>query len=100
MKLLNRAVNGCVLGLALGSLPIVASADPQISMHQEEAAHPKIAHAIHDLYDARADLNAAPDDFGGKKAAAIASIDHTIHALKAALYYRLKLDDAALDKIQ
>jgi hypothetical protein len=45
-------------------------------------------------------LEAAPDDFGGNKAAAIADTRKAIHSLKRALYYRLKMDDAAIDNAQ
>jgi hypothetical protein len=42
----------------------------------------------------------APDDFGGNKAAAIRDTEQAIHSLKKALYFRLKMDDAALDRAQ
>ena len=45
-------------------------------------------------------LEAAPDDFGGNKAAAVADTHRAIHSLKRALYYRLKMDDAAIDSAE
>jgi hypothetical protein len=50
------------------------------------------------LKEALKELEAAPDDFGGNKAAAMADTKQAIHSLKKALYYRLKMDDAAIDK--
>jgi hypothetical protein len=44
-------------------------------------------------------LEAAPGDFGGNKAAAIADDRAAIHSLKKALYYRLHMDDAAIDNV-
>jgi hypothetical protein len=45
-------------------------------------------------------LQAAPDDFGGNKGNAIRDTQAAIHSLKKALYYRLKMDDAAIEKVQ
>jgi hypothetical protein len=45
-------------------------------------------------------LEAAPDDFGGNKAAAIRDTRAAIHSLKKALYFRLHMDDAALDAVE
>lgn len=78
----------------------VAAADPQLTMQQEEAAHPRLVKAIHEMKDALAELEAAPSDFGGNKAAAIRDTKQAIHSLKKALYFRLKMDDAAIDRAQ
>ena len=78
----------------------VAQAGPQESMRAEEAAHPRLTRAIHQMHEALHELREAPDDFGGNKAAAIHDTEVAIHSLRKALYYRLKLDDAALDRAQ
>lgn len=101
MKMINKAiVTGVFLGLALGTLPIVTSAAPQLTIQSERAGHPRLVEAIDKMKVAVKELQAAPDDFGGNKAAAIRDTEAAIHSLKKALYYRLKLDDAAIDKAQ
>jgi hypothetical protein len=77
-----------------------ANADPSLTIQSEEAAHPQIVEAIHRLREARGHLNAAGHDFGGNKAKAVDDTTKAIHSLKKALYYRLKLDDAAIDAAQ
>jgi hypothetical protein len=52
------------------------------------------------MQNALREMEAAPDDFGGNKAAAMQDTRRAIHSLKKALYYRLKLDDAAIDRAQ
>ena len=52
------------------------------------------------MKEALSELEAAPDDFGGNKAAAIADTRKAIHSLKKALYFRLKMDDEAVDRAQ
>jgi hypothetical protein len=86
------------LGVAGRSAP--ALADPQLSMRSEEMAHPRLVKAIHEMRDALRELREAPDDFGGNKGAAIRDTEQAIHSLKKALYFRLKMDDAALDRAQ
>jgi cell division protein FtsB len=101
MKLLNKAtLAGAVLGLALGAQTMVASAAPELTIQSEQAAHPRLHDAIHKMEAALRDLEAAPDDFGGNKAAAIRDTRAAIHSLKRALYYRLRMDDAAIDRAQ
>ena len=67
---------------------------------QERAAHPRIADAIHNMEVALRELEAAPDGFGGNKAAAMRDTRAAIHSLKRALYFRLRMDDAAIDRAQ
>jgi hypothetical protein len=55
---------------------------------------------IHHMQVALKELEAAPHDFGGNKAAAMKDTQAAIHSLKKALYFRLKMDDAAIDKAQ
>ena len=60
-----------LLGLALATsslAPLTAAAE---TPKQEKSAHPNIAHAIDALERAIADMQKAPDDFGGHKADAI-----------------------------
>ena len=86
--------------LATGCQTPVARAEPQLTMQQEAAAHPRIVEAIRHMKEALRLLEAAPDDFGGNKAAAIRDTRAAIHSLKKALYYRLRMDDAALEKAE
>jgi hypothetical protein len=98
MKLIKTIFSTAVFfGIALGIQPMVASAAPQLTIQSEQAAHPRITDAIHKLEQALGELQAAPDDFGGNKAAAMADMRTAIHSLKKALYFRLHLDDAAID---
>jgi hypothetical protein len=87
-----------VTALATGALPALAA--PQLSIQGEDAAHPRIVEAIHHMKEALREMEAAPDDFGGNKAAAIRDTKVAIHSLRKALYFRLHMDDAAIDKIQ
>ena len=98
----RRLVFGLSLAIALpmSVLPVVASAQPQVTVKSEEAAHPKIVDAIHRLQEGIHELEAAGDDFGGNKARAISDAKAAIHSLKKCLYYRLKMDDAAIDRVQ
>jgi hypothetical protein len=88
------------LMLGLSGLASVAQAGPEMTMRSEEAAHPRLARAIHEMRDALRELREARDDFGGNKAAAIHDTEVAIHSLRKALYFRLKMDDAALDRAQ
>lgn len=58
------------------------------TMGGEKASHPRIAKAIHAIDDAVAYMKAAPHDFGGHKAAAIADCEKAVVQLKEALKYR------------
>ena len=60
----------------------------QPTMAGEKAAHPRIVKAIHAIEDAVAYMKAAPHDFGGHKAAAIADCEKAVVQLKEALKYR------------
>jgi hypothetical protein len=89
-----------LVGLAIGGQPLVAIAAPALNVQSEEAAHPRLAKALHQMRDALRELEAAPDDFGGNKAAAIRDTRAAIHSLKKALYFRLHMDDAAIDQAE
>jgi hypothetical protein len=99
MKSISKMVaTGLLTGFGIAAMPVVASAAPEVTMASERAAHPRIAEAIHQLRDTIKDLEASPDDYGGNKSVAIADAHRSIHSLKKALYWRLKMDDAALDR--
>lgn len=59
----------------------------------EYADHPRIVTAIRDLEDAIAYMEAAPHDFGGHKAAAIAASRKAIMQLKKAMAFRARRDE-------
>jgi hypothetical protein len=100
MNSMKRAAAGVLLGIGLCAQPMLASAAPELSAQSERAAHPRIVAAIREMKEALREMEAAPDDFGGNKSAAIADTRKAIHSLKRALYFRLKMDDAAIDQAQ
>ena len=101
MKPINKFLAAGVLaGLALAALPMLACAAPEVTMQQERAAHPRLVEAIHNMRNALKELELAPEDFGGNKAAAITDAHRAIHSMKKALYWRLRMDDAALDRAE
>jgi hypothetical protein len=61
-------------------------------MRAEEAKHPNIAKAMHDLEDGMKHLHEAPDDFGGHKGQAEADMHQAYISLRKALYFRLWKD--------
>jgi hypothetical protein len=89
-----------LMALAVGVHPKAAVAAPQLTIQSEEAAHPRMIKAIHLMLDALHEMEAAPDDFGGNKAAAIHDARAAIHSARKALYFRLHMDDEALDRVQ
>jgi hypothetical protein len=86
MLLNMKTFRNILFGIVVGSLATMAVAQ------NERAMHPRIAAAIHQLNDAVAYMEAAPHDFGGHKAAAIASSKAAIRDLNLALAYRGKMD--------
>jgi len=88
-----------LLALAIIGQPAVVSAAPPFTIQSEQAAHPRLVKAIQDMQAALREMERAPDDFGGNKAAAIRDAHVAIHSLKKALYYRLHMDDAAIDNV-
>ena len=92
--------SAAAIALASGTPSGTVSAAPQLTVQSEEAAHPRIVEAIHHMQEALREMEAAPDDFGGNKAAAIHDCKIAIHSLRRALYFRLHMDDAAIDRIQ
>jgi hypothetical protein len=62
------------------------------NMRSEAAAHPRIVRAIENLEDAIAYLEAAPNDFGGHKGAAIQASRAAVAELRASLAFRAQQD--------
>jgi multidrug efflux pump subunit AcrA (membrane-fusion protein) len=84
-----KTFRNLVLGAVLGSVATFGIAQ---NVASEKANHPRIAAAISQIDDAIAYMEAAPHDFGGHKAAAIASSKAAVRDLKLALAYRAKAD--------
>jgi hypothetical protein len=61
-------------------------------MRTEEASHPNVTNAMHDIEKSMKALHNAPDDFGGHKAQAEADLKQAWISLRKALYYRLYKD--------
>jgi hypothetical protein len=80
------------LAIALSTGLLVASLSAPTANAQnirtEAAAHPRIAQAIHDLEDAIAYMENAPNNFGGHKAAAISASRAALGELRASLAFR------------
>jgi hypothetical protein len=95
-KNLKAATMAAALAGALMGAPLLASAQP-FSIAGEAAAHPRIVQAIRQSEAAYRLLQAAPDDFGGRKAQAMMDLRRAIHSMRAALFFRMHLDDRAID---
>jgi len=80
-----------VVAVALGTsaLPIPAFAE---NVKQEKAQHPHISKAIQELQEAVKELEQAPHDFGGHRAAAVDASKNAIQQLQQALQYRAAQD--------
>jgi hypothetical protein len=87
VRKLAIALSTCLLLAPLGAT--IANAQ---NMRTEAATHPRIVQAIHDLEDAVAYMEAAPDNFGGHKAAAIAASRAAVNELRASLAFRADQD--------
>ena len=61
-------------------------------MRAEEANHPNITNAMHDIEKSMKSLDAAPSDFGGHKAQAQSDLKQALISLRKALYFRLYKD--------
>ena len=75
-------------------------AQPKLTVEQEWKAHPNLVKAVHAMEEAINDLNKAPHDFDGNRVRAVNDLKAAIHSLKKAILYRLKMDDAAIDRAQ
>ena len=87
MKKFAIALSTCLLLAPMGAT--LASAQ---TMRMEAEAHPRIVQAIRDLEDAIGYLEAAPNNFGGHKAAAINASRAAIQELRASLAFRAQED--------
>lgn len=78
------------LDVIIGNRPPAAN---EVKMMQaEEAQHPNIAKAMHDIEASMRALHDAPDDFGGNKAQAESDLKQAYISLRKALYFRLYED--------
>jgi hypothetical protein len=85
--------------MTLATIPCAPVADAQqLTVQTERRDHPNIVKAIEAMNAGLRDLEVAPSDFGGNKGAAMHDIRQAIHSLKKALYFRLKMDDTAIDR--
>ena len=90
---MKRRVATLAMAALLVTLPFITSTSASAAnMKGEKAHHPRIAKAIHALDDAIAYMKAAPHDFGGHKADAIAASEKAVEQLKLALAYRAGAD--------
>lgn len=78
------------LEVIMGSRP-PAPNEAQL-MRAEEARHPNITRAMHDIEKSLQALHEAPDEFGGHKAQAEADLKAAYMSLRKALYFRLYED--------
>jgi len=85
----------CAAAMA-GLLAVSQAHAGPYTIEGERAMHPNLAHAIEQMHAALADLQAAPDSFGGRKAEAMRDLQRAILSTKRALYFRLRMDDSAL----
>jgi hypothetical protein len=97
---ISASAAAVLITFAAAGRPTVAFAAPALTVQSEEAAHPRLVAAIREMREALRELEAAPDDFGGNKAAAIRDTRQAIHSVRKALYFRLRMDDAAIDRVQ
>ncbi len=77
MKFVSGLVVGVVLSVGASGL-----------LAQRGEFHPRLAHAIEALRDARAYMQEAPHDFGGHRVEAIRATDEAIKQLEFARAYR------------
>ena len=86
---MKRQLQAVVLGIALatsiGGWTTSACAE---DMKDEMREHPRIVKAMRDLEDAIRYMEAAPHDFGGHKAEAIADSRRALESLRRAVQYR------------
>ena len=92
MKRRSVLIVMCAAIVALSFFIITAVPMNAQPMGGEKAAHPRIVKAINAIDDAVAYMKAAPHDFGGHKAAAIADCEKAVVQLKEALKYRAMQD--------
>lgn len=88
---MKRNVAKLLLLASLIMVPLTVAA-PSARAGEERREHPRISHAITALQGAIAELQAAPHDFGGHRADAVAACNNAINQLRQALAYRAGAD--------
>ena len=89
--MLKTSLIGAAAALCL-SFAMVAPSFAETTA-QEMREHPRIAKAIREIEDAIKYLEAAPHDFGGHKAKAIADSRAAVTQLREAIKYRVMKDN-------
>jgi hypothetical protein len=87
-----------VLGLMSVTPAMMTAAPPQEGKKQEKQEekrernekHPHIRAAIHELQEAKNELQHADHDFGGHRAEAVEAVDNALKQLRQALQYDKK----------
>ena len=84
-----KTLSALVLSLAmLSAAPAVRAEVPPVKKGVE--AHPHIRASLHELQEARRELETAAHDFGGHRKEAIEAVDNAIKQLREALEYDKK----------
>jgi hypothetical protein len=91
MRKLAVALLTCLL-LAPLAVPLGTTIAHAQNVRTEAEAHPRIAQAIRNLEDAIAYMEAAPNNFGGHKAEALAASRVAVRELRASLAFRADQD--------
>ena len=86
-----KSMLAAALAALVLSAPIATAAHAE-TFKEEMKEHPRIVKAIRELEDAIKYMEAAPHDFGGHKAKAIADSRAAIAQLREAIKFRLKHD--------
>lgn len=89
---MKRVATATALMLMLAS-PVAIMSGYAENVRSEKAEHPRIARAIHELEEAIHYMEAAPHEFGGNKAQAIADSKAAVASLRKALAYRAAQDN-------
>jgi hypothetical protein len=81
-----------VLGLLSVTPAMMTAAPPQggKEKHERNEKHPHIRAALHELQEAKNELQHADHDFGGHRAEAVEAVDNAIKQLRQALEYDKK----------
>jgi uncharacterized protein YlxW (UPF0749 family) len=81
-----------VLGLMSVTPAVMTAAAPQEKKerHERNEKHPHIQAAIHELQEAKNELQHADHDFGGHRVEAIEAVDNALKQLRQALQYDKK----------
>jgi len=80
--------------LTIGSLLSGALTGALADEKREEwREHPRIVRAVQELEGAIKEMEAAPHDFGGHKAAALAASREAVKQLRAAINYRVEAEE-------